>query len=530
MRNHHIAGIRVLSMPFRWLVIACLSIICLILASGVYAANNFVLNSGDPVNLGAGSQKVNPCDDDVNLSAITYNDGNNIYLQGFQYDNADKPACVGYDFETRFIRSDGLSAQVFATSSISSEPEIVRVFAPTSSGSWQIGLGAQPSVEVTVTQLSQSSFKVIFANPISLVSDLGKLVMAEVTHLPLGTFTNGLTQIGTTTGNWENSCFVSNSSQFYALEVTNGVYKSTVIPSFPASISNIGSSLISSPALTGGSGWYGLGCSEDGKYLAASGTSNRIAFSSDYGVTWQTKSASSYNGTGTVGGISISNDGKVVAISVGSTPGYFNFWVNGNFWTSTTSPADGSFQVAGARAATVRVCGNGTTIYGGGGTNSAGLYRWQTSSITSGGNKASVTPANTNNSFGTYLLQIDCSADGQSAVIASYTNSNVYVTRNQFQTYYSPSGLSTSTSGVTTRPQTVSMSSTGRFVAVGTGDAGGAQYAIGVTQFSTDFGQNLTNTSYINHYMQTITISSDGSRLVTGGAVSASKFVIMGSN
>jgi len=506
-----------------------LSIILPLLAVGAFANSQIQINNGNIVDLSAGKSAIAPCDNDVNITPIILNDGNNVWVQGFQYDNVDKPACVGYDFETRFASSAPASLPLYATSSISSDPYVIRVYAPTSSSNWSLGLGTQPTAEATVTQLSASSFKVIFTNPVSAVTDFGKVVMAEIAHLPVGTFANGYSQLGSTRGKWQNSCLVANNTKAYAVDVSSALFQSTNFPAFPGSVSGIGFSNISDTAFSGGGYWYGLGCSGDGKYLAVSGTSNRIAYSSDYGATWQNKNSSSYLGTGTVGGISISNDGSIVAISVGVS-GYFNFWVNGNFWTSTTSAADASYRTVAGSTSSVKVCRNGTTIYGAGGTNSDGVYRWQTSAFTSGGNKANVNPTNKNSSFGSYIMQVDCSADGQSAVISSYTNSNVYVTRDQFATSYTPAGLSTSTNGSATRPQAVSMSANGQFIAVGTGDTAGTGPLIGTSQYSTDFGQNLTATSYTNHYMQTITVANDGSRLIVGGSVANSPFVILSSN
>jgi hypothetical protein len=518
---------------FKWLG-PIAAIVFLIVGMGVYANSQIVINQGNSVTLGAGSAPVSECDSSVDIQPILYNDGSNVYIQGFEYDNVDKAACVGYDFETHFVDNSGGALQMYATTSTGSDPYLLRVFAPDSSSGWQLGLGAQPTAEVTVTQISASSFKAIFATPVSLASNLGQIVMAELAHLPVGSFTNGYSQVGSATGNWENSCLVANNTRLYTLDVGKALYQSTTIPNFPTPPTGVGLSQVSATAMpTSGVGWYGLGCSANGQYLAVSGTLNTIAYSSDYGATWQSKSASSYTGTGTVGGISISNDGQIVAIAVGSTPGHFNFWVNGNFWTSTTSKADATYQMTGGRAQTVKVCGNGTVIYGGGGGSSdsnPGLYRWQSSSFNSGGNLASVSPASSISTFGAYIYQIACSTDGQNAVIASSTNSNVYVTRNQFATYYSPNGLSLTNGGHATNPQTVSMSASGQFVAVGTGDSAGTNPAIGVTQYSTDYGLNLTNTSYINHYMQTITVADDGSRLITGGAVTASPFLILGSN
>jgi hypothetical protein len=502
-----------------------------VLTVGVFANSQIQINNGNIVDLTAGKSAVAPCDNDVNITPIILNDGNNVWVQGFQYDNVDKPACVGYDFETRFSSTTTTSLPLFATSSISSDPYVIRVYAPDSSTNWSLGLGSQPTAEATVTQISASSFKVIFTTPVSAVTDFGKVVMAEIAHLPVGTFTNGYTQVGSATGVWYGSCFVANATRFYALENTLGLYQSTLIPAFPGSVSSVSSTRVSASAIpTSGVTWYGLGCSADGKYLAIGGTSNQISYSSDYGSTWESKTVTSIgqSGTTSITAISISGDGKVVAVSTGNTPGTFNFWVNGNFWASPSSNPDAYFQVNNGMS-TVTVCGDGTTIYGGGKSASpAGVYRWQSSSITSGGSGASVNPAYTSTTFGYYIRAIACSADGKSVVIASPSNYQVYVTRNQFSTWYNPTGLSTTNQGATTKPYAVGMSSNGQFVVVGTGDQLGSDK--GVTQYSTDFGQNLSNTSFINHYMQTITVTDDGGRMVTGGGVGATKMIILGSN
>ena len=506
-------------------------ILLLMLGSGVFAANNIVLNSGDATNLGAGAQRVNPCDNDVNISAITYNDGNDVYLQGFQYDNADKPACVGYDFETRFVSNSGDPVNLFATSSIASEPNLVRIFAPSSSASWQLGLGAVPSVEATVSQISSSSFKIIFTNPISLASNIGRIVMAEINHLPVGSFTNGYTQVGTTTGSWYGSCFVANSSRFYALEAGTGLFKSSIIPDFPGSVSGVTSSLVTASAIpTSGVSWYGLGCSSDGKYLAIGGTNNTLAFSKDFGVTWESKTVTSVNQSSStlITTISVSNDGQVVALTTGNTPGTFNFWVNGNFWTSTSVHPDAYYQETYGMS-TVTVSGDGSTIYGGGkASSSAGLFRWQTSSITSGGGQTSLLPTYTSSSFGTYIRAIACSTNGQTVAIASPSNYQVYLTRNRFSTWYTPTTLSGSNQGATTKPYAVAMSADGRFIAVGTGDQLGSDK--GTAQYSTDFGTNFSDTSFVNHYMQTVSLNGAGSRMLVGGALGTTKIVILGSN
>jgi len=60
------------------IVVACL----LLLGTGVYASSSIVLNSGNSVNLGAGSQRVTTCDNDVfvNPPGITFDPVQQKYL------------------------------------------------------------------------------------------------------------------------------------------------------------------------------------------------------------------------------------------------------------------------------------------------------------------------------------------------------------------------------------------------------------------------------------------------------------------
>ena len=106
----------------------------------------------------------------------------------------------------------------------------------------------------------------------------------------------------------------------------------------------------------------------------------------------------------------------------------------------------------------------------------------------------------------------------------------VVVTKNQFSSTYTPSGFSANvaTQADTQRAFTVSMSADGRFIAVGTGSF--LSNNNGTTQVSTDYGNSLSNTAFINRYMQTIAIADDGSRIVSGGGVGSTKIVILGSN
>ena len=114
----------------------------LIIPLGVFASSTVSLNGGAAVPLGAGAQRVNPCDDNVDVRPILSNDGSGSNILGFQYDNIDKDACLGYDIETRFSNTSNQSMLMFATSSISSENTVVRVLATSSLASWSLGTGA----------------------------------------------------------------------------------------------------------------------------------------------------------------------------------------------------------------------------------------------------------------------------------------------------------------------------------------------------------------------------------------------------
>ena len=235
--------------------------------------------------------------------------------------------------------------------------------------------------------------------------------------------------------------------------------------------------------------------------------------------------------------ISISDDGAVVALGTSGggsvTSGYFNFWVNKNFWTSPNTNAD-AITLVTAGASAVKVCGQGDIIYGGGNSGSQGLFRWNSSQFRSGGLKETIT-AVTNSSFGTAIRSIGCSLDGNRAVLASpfssTVDSRVVVTSNKFISgNYYPANFSSNnlTQSDAQRPWSVHMSADGKFVTVGTGSSLGSNN--GTTQVSSDYGVSLTNTSFINRYMQTITISDSGSRIITGGGVGSTKVVILSSS
>jgi hypothetical protein len=165
----------------RYFILAGILLTLLVIPLGVFASSTVSLNGGAAVALGAGAQRVNPCDEDVDVRPILSSDGSGSNILGFQYDNVNKAEFVGYDIETRFSNTANQSMLMFTTSSISSENTVVRVLATSSLASWSLGTGASSS-EVTVTELSPTSFKVLFTSPSAPIADFGQIVVAEMTR------------------------------------------------------------------------------------------------------------------------------------------------------------------------------------------------------------------------------------------------------------------------------------------------------------------------------------------------------------
>lgn len=350
---------------------------------------------------------------------------------------------------------------------------------------------------------------------------------ASVASLCLGTFTTSFTQIPSVLGQWEETSFAENEEFVYGLDVSKGLYKSSRIPGYGSSLSSVTLSSVANSKFASAA-YYGFGCSRDGKYLIVGGTNNQIKYSSDFGSTWQTKDTSSFQNGGTVGSIAISDDGQVVAIL---QTNFVNFWVNGNFWLSTTSNANAYTAITSGNSLAMSSSGN--IIWGGGGSGSKGLYRWSSTQFSGSGNKASVSAEwnsvdNRSNLFGQYIRSVATSADGNTVAISSITNSKLYITRDKFVTYYEPSNLATSFNGTSIQPITVSMSSDGKGMAVSLGAWVGQ--STGTTQSSNDYGVSFVSTAFTGSYMQTISISPQGRRIVTGGfpTTPTSKLVLLG--
>lgn len=344
------------------------------------------------------------------------------------------------------------------------------------------------------------------------------------------TFANSFSEVGTITGQWEETCFAENEDFFYALDVTNGLYKSSRIPSYGSSLSTLSVSSIEASKFDSGN-YYALGCSYDGKYLIVGGTSGKIRYSSDFGVSWNSKLISSLyaSSTSTVTSAAISDDGNIVVIVQN---GYANFWVNGNFWTSADSSSNGYRSLPGGNA--VAISANGSRIWIGGGSSSKGLYRWSSSQFSSTSTKANVPEEwnsydNKSNVFGQYIRSVATSADGTIVAITNYSASKLYLTQNSFSTYYEPNGIATTNQGVSITPVAVSLSRNGKVLAVAFGDK--VTQSKGTTQSSNDYGLNLVSTKFSDKYMQSIDVSPEGRRIVTGGfplTSPYSKLIILG--
>lgn len=327
-----------------------------LIVSGVLAGVAIVINDNNRLEFGVGTAPVNPCDPDVTVNIIVDRFNEDQYLTGFEYSFVDKPACVGYDIETRMVTDNDQVSNLFATTSLASDPTVIRVFSTSSVSNWQLGKGAFSGVEATVTQLSQSSFRVTFTTPVLLASNLGKILTAEIPHLPLGTFTGTARSITGTNNNWVGISTDKTASSFYIAEggftsSSGFVYKST-----QAFSSYSTSSLQRIDALPNGSdgyGWSWLSQSESGQYVAAVGGNRRTFFSKDYGNTWDSititssPSTSPYytraSDTSVAASISNSNvdisaDGSIVClISRASSGSTINIWTNYRFYSKSNS-------------------------------------------------------------------------------------------------------------------------------------------------------------------------------------------------
>jgi len=508
----------------RWpLVIFIFVSLIAILSVGVFASQSITLNSGNDLNHGAGSQSVNPCDNDVTITPLIYNSGNEVYLSGFQYDNADKAACVGYDFETRFVSSSDSLMPEFATSSISSENTLTRVFSSTSSTSWKLGQGANSS-EVTVTEISASSFQVTFATPLSLASSLGKIVMAEIKHLPLFSYSSPYSTMASSNSQiWANIASPSDGSYFYVIDQqsangTGCIYRSSLISSSFSSTSL--NPVAALPCGDGSNLWYGLGTSADGKYVAATGTGNRLYISSDTGVTWETMSSSTYAGGSTNGIITMSADAQVVCMVSGNFTA--NIWKNGTFWSKSNYFA----SINNAYAfKTCNVSSDGSRILL---STSHGLRSILVSNLTSGANTF---PASLTSVGDVTVTSTALSSDGK--YMAYVKNSGVanslelYYSSNYGGTFTKALGVPQAYRGQIMNSSNMRMSKDGRVIAVALFSSGSQDGGVYV---SNDYGANFTATSLVGLYTAYLGSSSDLSRIFSDDTLGHNKIYVINSD
>ena len=100
----------------------------ILIISGVLAGITIVINGNNKLEFGVGNAPVNPCDPDVTVNIIVDRFNEDQYLTGFTYSFVDKPACVGYDIETRMLTASDQVKNLFSTSSLASDPTVIRVF------------------------------------------------------------------------------------------------------------------------------------------------------------------------------------------------------------------------------------------------------------------------------------------------------------------------------------------------------------------------------------------------------------------
>jgi len=318
-----------------------------VVISGVLAGIAIVINDNNKITFGVGQAPVNPCDPDVTVNIVVDRVNEDQYLTGFTYSFVDKPACVGYDIETRMLTASDQVKNLFATSSLASDPTVIRVFATSSTSNWQLGKGSFSGTDATVTQISDSSFQVTFVNPVLLASDLGKILTAEILHLPLGTF-NGAAKSIDLNNAWIAVSASSDASNFYIADGGNTSGTGYVYKSTQGFTSYASSSLQRINALPNGSelvSWTWLSQSDSGKYVVASGQNRRAYFSQNFGSTWDSVTTTSYyvrDGSSYNDAVNVSADGSIVClVSRARTNsidnGTVNIWTNYNFYNKANS-------------------------------------------------------------------------------------------------------------------------------------------------------------------------------------------------
>lgn len=521
-----------------------LGILTLVMFTGITRATNITINTGQRIEFGQGRILTTTCDTYLSAKLTSEFDGSdaNFYVQNLilsdisiRLHSKRVTLALRNDNSNEILTSSQLYFDLDSNGIVFTSPlvhtDVIDYTTVSQFGENEIGTSS-----ITFTNIRKANGLKIRSDEVSrIVLETSKgggcteptISCATVASLCLGTFTSSFTEIPTVSGKWDETCFAENEGYFYGLEVSNGLYRSSAIPGYGSSFSSVTLSSVVESKFASGS-YYGLGCSRDGKYIIVGGTNNQIRYSSDFGANWTIKNTSSFQNGGTVASIAISDDGNVVAIMQNS---FVNFWVNGNFWASSTSNANAYTSISTGNS--VAMSSSGDVIWGGGGSTSKGLYRWSSTQFSNLGNKVSVAAQwnsvdNKSNVFGQYIRYVATSSDGNVVAITSITNSKLYVTRDKFVTYYEPSNLATSVSNTSVQPISVSISSDGKGMAVSLG--AWSNQSTGTTQSSNNYGESFVSTAFTGRYMQTISISPQGRRIVTGGfpLSGGSKLVLLG--
>ena len=492
----------------------------ILIITGVLAGIAIVINGNNKLEFGVGNAPVNACDPDVTVNIIVDRFNEDQYLTGFTYSYVDKPACVGYDIETRFVTADDQVNNLFATAALASDPTVVRVFSTSSTSSWQLGKGAFSGLDATVTQLSDSSFQVTFVTPVLHASNLGKVLTAEIPHLPVGTFTATARSISGSNNDWVAISTNNDASTFY---IADGGYVSGsgfVYKSTQAFTSYATSSLQKVTALPNGSDtylWSALAQSESGQYVVATGNNRRTYFSQDYGSTWDSITITSsttpyYNRSGSTynSPVSVSADGSITClVSQASSGSTINIWTNFNFYAKLNS----NFKLD-SPGNTVRDCqisadNNYLFIMT---TNN--LYRYTISSLTAG-------PTNLSGGLligSPNVYKFGISETGKYIVYGYFYSPSAGVNYPRWR-YSSDFGASFSDSGGVSISQfwpvgQIKVSRDGANVAAALYSySSGTQGGIFT---SNDFGRTFTTSSIANRSTQSIAASSNGLRIIGG--------------
>jgi len=480
-----------------------------VVISGVLAGIAIVINDNNKITFGVGQAPVNPCDPDVTVNIVVDRVNEDQYLTGFTYSFVDKPACVGFDIETRMLTASDQVKNLFATSSLASDPTVIRVFATSSTSNWQLGKGSFSGTDATVTQISDSSFQVTFVNPVLLASDLGKILTAEILHLPLGTFNGAAKSINLSKG-WIAVSANSDASTFYIADQTSGssyIWKST--KAFTDTSTSSLQIVSAIPQASSSYPWQWLAQSGDGKYVAAVGWNRRAYFTQDFGSTWDSITATSYQTRGgdNNSSISISNDGSVVCIVAQASGGaVINLWKNYNFYSKAQS--DHYFDFSSNNVYDCQVSRDGSYIYI---VTRNALYKFAVSSLNSRNISFPVTPLFPSTPP---LFRVGTSVDGKYVVIGYQTSTGSYPRWKYSADYGSTFSDST---GVllnsTYRIGGIKISSDGAIVAAAIYNSGGAD---GYILTSNDFGRTFATSSIANNSVYNVAISDDGNRIIGG--------------